>query len=167
VTAIAAGSCYSPLGTLGVRATGAGLLSIRLPGSEPPLERRLGDGDAERILADALAQLAQYFAGRRRSFDLALDLAPVGAFQRDVLDAMRAIPYGETWSYRELAVAAGHPSAFRATGHACATNPIPIVIPCHRVVASGGGLGGFSSGLDHKRTLLALEGAIDLQLALA
>lgn len=101
-------------------------------------------------------QLAEYFAGERRSFDL--PLAPEGTdFQRRVWRALVAIPYGETESYGELAVRIGRPGASRAVGRANATNPIPIVVPCHRVIGADGSLTGFGGGLDAKRQLLALE----------
>jgi methylated-DNA-[protein]-cysteine S-methyltransferase len=111
------------------------------------------------LLARAAEELAAYFAGRRRAFDL--PLAPAGsAFQRRVWRAMQDIPYGETLSYGALATKVG--SVARAVGGACGANPIPIVVPCHRVVAGHGRLGGFSGGRGAatKRALLALEGAL-------
>ena len=102
-------------------------------------------------------QLDGYFAGRRQRFDL--PLAPSGtAFQRKVLAALQAIPYGETRSYKEVAAAIGKPRAVRAVGAANGRNPIPIIIPCHRVIGSDGSLTGFGGGLAAKRALLALEG---------
>ena len=101
-------------------------------------------------------QLDGYFARRRQRFDLAL--APTGtAFQRKVLEALQAIPYGETRSYKEVAAAIGKPRAVRAVGAANGRNPIPIIIPCHRVIGSDGSLTGFGGGLEVKRALLALE----------
>ena len=101
-------------------------------------------------------QLDGYFAGRRQRFDL--PLSPTGtAFQRQVLEALQAIPYGETRSYKEVADAIGKPRAVRAVGAANARNPIPIIIPCHRVIGSDGSLTGFGGGLAAKRALLALE----------
>jgi methylated-DNA-[protein]-cysteine S-methyltransferase len=101
-------------------------------------------------------QLTEYFAGSRREFDLPLD--PQGTeFQRRVLDQLRAIPYGETRSYRDIAIAIGNPRAVRAVGGANGSNPLPIVIPCHRVIGSGGDLTGFGGGMDTKRYLLDLE----------
>ncbi len=103
-------------------------------------------------------QLDEYFRGRRTEFDLRL--APEGTeFQRSVWAALTRIPYGATVSYKDIAIAIGKPTAVRAVGGANGRNPIPIVIPCHRVVAADGGLGGFSPGLDYKVKLLALEGA--------
>lgn len=106
--------------------------------------------------AKAAHQLAEYFNGRRRAFDL--PLAPKAtAFQRKVLEALQAIPYGETRTYKDIAAAIGRPKAVRAVGAANAKNPIPIIIPCHRVVGSDGSLTGFGGGLDAKRMLLRLE----------
>ena len=122
-------------------------------GAEAPVRIR-------EIAARAIDQLGEYFAGRRRRFDgLPLDLCGT-AFQRRVWEVMLTIPWGRTMTYGELAQAAGRPGAARAAGAACAANPIPIIIPCHRILASGGGLGGFSGGcgLETKRMLLTLEG---------
>jgi methylated-DNA-[protein]-cysteine S-methyltransferase len=106
--------------------------------------------------SSAKRQLSEYFAGERQSFELAL--APEAtAFQAQVLAALRQIPYGETRSYQEIAVAIGKPKAMRAVGGANGNNPIPIIIPCHRVVGSNGALTGFGGGLETKRFLLDLE----------
>jgi len=103
-------------------------------------------------------ELDEYFAGRRETFDVALDWALVtGRFGRRVLEQTARIPFGATRSYREIAERAGSPNAFRAAGNALGANPIPIIVPCHRVLASGGGLGGYTGGLDVKRTLLGIE----------
>lgn len=108
------------------------------------------------VVSETLRQLREYFAGRRKDFDLPLD--PAGtAFQRTVWKRLQEIPYGETISYGELARRVGNPKASRAVGSANGKNPIPIVIPCHRVIASGGKLGGFGGGLPTKEALLALE----------
>lgn len=105
----------------------------------------------------ARRQLGEYFAGKRRRFDLAIE--PSGTpFQREVLAELQRIPYGETRSYAEIAAALGRPRAVRAVGAANGRNPLPIVIPCHRVVGSDGSLTGFGGGLDAKRLLLELEG---------
>ena len=108
-------------------------------------------------------QLDEYFSGRRRSFELGIDWRLVGGFARRVLQASTRIPYGATASYAEMAAAAGSPRAFRAAGNALGANPMPIVVPCHRVLHSGGGLGGYTGGLDRKRTLLAVEDAAALR----
>jgi methylated-DNA-[protein]-cysteine S-methyltransferase len=114
-------------------------------------------------VAEAIRQLREYFAGRRSDFDL--PLAPQGtAFQKTVWDRLQEIPYGETISYGELAKRVGNPKASRAVGAANGQNPIPIVIPCHRVIGSNGKLTGFGGGLPTKETLLALE-AKQLRLA--
>ncbi len=106
--------------------------------------------------AGPIRQLGEYFDGARRTFDL--DLAPSGtAFQRQVLDALLTIPYGETRSYADVARQVGRPAAVRAVGAANGRNPLPIVIPCHRVIGRDGSLTGFGGGLDAKRFLLELE----------
>jgi methylated-DNA-[protein]-cysteine S-methyltransferase len=109
-----------------------------------------------RALREASGQLSAYFSGKLKRFDLALK--PAGtAFQQKVWAALQEIPYGERWSYRELAKRIGQPKACRAVGAANGRNPIPIVIPCHRVVGSDGQLTGFAGGLETKRLLLDLE----------
>lgn len=116
-----------------------------------------GAQDASPLLDAAEAQLREYFAGARRTFDL--PLAPHGTeFQQRVWAALRAIPYGETRTYGELAAAIGSPNASRAVGMANHRNPIPIIIPCHRVIGANGTLTGYAGGLEIKRKLLALEG---------
>jgi methylated-DNA-[protein]-cysteine S-methyltransferase len=105
-------------------------------------------------------ELDEFFAGRRRAFDTPIDWRLTGGFTRRVLRATARIPYGSVSTYRDVAGAAGSPRAFRAAGNALGANPIPIVIPCHRVLHTGGGLGGYTGGLDRKRTLLAIEGAL-------
>ena len=109
-------------------------------------------------------ELDEYFAGRRREFDLALDWALIAPFGRRVLRKTAAIPYGGHLSYGEIAAEAGTPRGARAAGNALGSNPIPIVIPCHRVLRSGGALGGYGGGLDRKRFLLELEGALTPRL---
>lgn len=121
-----------------------------------------GARDASPLLDAAEAQLREYFAGARRTFDL--PLAPHGtAFQQRVWTALRAIPYGETRTYGELAAAIGSPNASRAVGMANHRNPIPIIIPCHRVIGADGSLTGYAGGLETKRRLLALEGITHLK----
>jgi methylated-DNA-[protein]-cysteine S-methyltransferase len=104
-------------------------------------------------------ELDDYFEGRRRAFDLPLDLDAVPEFHRSVLEELRLVPYGQTATYGGLAARVGRPKAARAVGGACNRNPIPIVVPCHRVVGAGGSLVGYAGGLDRKRALLDLEGA--------
>jgi methylated-DNA-[protein]-cysteine S-methyltransferase len=107
--------------------------------------------------AELRRQLAEYFAGARREFEL--PLAPAGTpFERSVWDELRAIPFGETRSYGEIAAAIGRPGAARAVGRANGANPIPIVVPCHRVIGSDGSLTGFGGGLEAKSRLLEIEG---------
>lgn len=154
----------SPIGALLIAATPAGLVRVAFAGEGD--EQALA-GLAERIgppaphapatLDLAARQLDEYFARRRRTFDLPLELRLAGGFRRAVLEQMVEIPYGQSESYAALAAATGRPRAARAVGAACATNPLAIVIPCHRVLRSDGSLGGYGGGLDAKRTLLALE----------
>ena len=106
----------------------------------------------------AVKQLTEYFDGKRESFELSLDMRAT-AFQLQVYDAVAAIPYGATRSYAQVAEQIGRPSAVRAVGAANGANPIPIIVPCHRVIASGGKLQGYAGGLDMKARLLAMEGA--------
>ena len=114
-------------------------------------------GDAAAV-ASALIQLEQYFAGERTEFDL--DLALAGTeFERRVWDEVRAIPYGQTASYAEIAARVGRPGACRAVGRANARNPVAVIVPCHRVVGSDGSLTGYAGGLEMKRALLELEGS--------
>lgn len=145
----------SPAGELLAAASSRGLmmLAYRDDHDDPP-----ADGDPG-ALEPVRRQLAEYFAGTRRAFDLELDWTLVGGFARAVLEATARIPYGETRTYAQMAAAAGSPRAFRAAGNALGSNPIAIVIPCHRVVASGGRIGGYGGGLDRKRLLLGLESA--------
>ena len=114
------------------------------------------NGNESALLAKVAMQLDEYFRGARKNFDLPLN--PAGTeFQRKVWDALLAIPYGETRTYREIAEAAGCPRGFRAVGMANNKNPIAIIIPCHRVIGSNGKLVGYASGLGRKEALLALE----------
>jgi methylated-DNA-[protein]-cysteine S-methyltransferase len=105
-------------------------------------------------------QLDDYFEGRRREFDLPIDWALTAGFTRKVLQATARIPFGAVSSYREVATEAGSPRAVRAAGNALGHNPIPIVVPCHRVLRTGGNLGGYTGGLEKKETLLRLEGVL-------
>ena len=114
---------------------------------------------APRRLDDARRQLDEYFDGHRRAFELDLDWRLTLGFRRRVLRATAAIPFGETRSYRDVATTAGSPNAVRAAGSALATNPLPIIVPCHRVLRTDGGLGGFRGGIEMKRALLGYEGA--------
>ncbi|MDQ2808124.1 MAG: methylated-DNA--[protein]-cysteine S-methyltransferase [Chloroflexota bacterium] len=119
--------------------------------------------DPNPLLTTALDQLAAFFAGTGRTFDVPLDwrLLQATAFYRSVLEAMGDVPWGHLVSYGELARRVGSPRAARAVGHACSLNPLPILIPCHRVVYAGGGIGGYGApGIAYKRALLAIEGVV-------
>ena len=119
-----------------------------------------GQRSSSVMLREARKQLVEYLAGTRTSFQLSLDLSGGTAFQRRVWKTLRAIPYGQLWSYRGLASRVGGVQYARAVGQAVGANPLPIVLPCHRVVAQDATIGGFSSGLPAKRRLLALEGSL-------
>jgi methylated-DNA-[protein]-cysteine S-methyltransferase len=129
--------------------------------------RRLGGSpveDAER-LAPVTAQLDAYFAGDLREFTLALDWSLITGFSRRVLrELATGVPYGTVVGYQDLAERVGEPDAARAVGTAMGANPLPVVVPCHRVIESGGGIGGFGGGLEIKRSLLALEGVLPAPL---
>ena len=154
----------SPLGQLWIAVGPRGVLAIHYGARPHPRElSRITRAYGPAVLPDrgrcdtVLSELDQYFAGRRRSFDVAVDLHPLTPFQRRALAATARVPYGELTTYREVARRAGNARASRAAGQAIGANPIPIVVPCHRVVASDGTLGGYSGGLRAKRRLLALE----------
>lgn len=144
----------TPLGRIALRAGPGGLRAIAFVGRAREVQCR-GDAASRELLAAAIAELEEYFAGRRRSFSLPLD--PRGTpFQLTVWRALAAIPYGVTLGYGELAARLGRPGGARAVGQALSANPLPIVLPCHRVVAARG-LGGFAGGLRRKRWLLRHE----------
>jgi methylated-DNA-[protein]-cysteine S-methyltransferase len=134
----------------------AGERGIRRVLFAKPPEVRSDPDAAYPPIREATRQLAEYFAGARRAFDLPLDLRGT-PFQLRVWEALLRIPYGETRTYGQLAAQIGHPGAARAVGAANGANPVAIIVPCHRVVASGGGLGGYGGGLDRKEFLLGLE----------
>jgi len=146
----------SPIGTLRLVATDTAVRRIRFPTERHPRADDFEGEHAPRKLVHVRRQLEEYFAGTRREFEL--ELEPEGThFQRRVWDALRGIAFGDTCSYLQLARAIGQPSAMRAVGAANGRNPIPIVIPCHRVIGSDGALVGFGGGLPIKSALLALE----------
>lgn len=166
----------SPIGMLTIEGNEEAVTHIELPVTRSPVGRRRpsldaagstrprprGDSptpDLPRHLEETVSQLEEYFAGDRTEFDLPLEVEGT-EFQRDVWFALSEIPYGKTVSYGELAEMVGHPKAFRAVGQANGSNPIPIILPCHRVIASGGAIGGYGGGLPMKRELLALEGVV-------
>lgn len=162
---ISYGAMDSPLGPLLLAVTDAGLVRLSYIDYAPDTLQELAAGLSPRIVrrparTDAVRrQLDEYFAGRRRDFDVPLDLTLVRGFGRRVLRVTMAIPYGQVSTYRDVATEAGNPRASRAAGSALGRNPIPVIIPCHRVVRTGGGLGGYTSGIERKQVLLNLEGA--------
>ena len=163
---VAYGELDSPVGKLLLAATPAGLVRIAYVDSER--EDQVLEEIAARISPRVLAaparldeprrELDEYFGGRRQQFELALDWRLMTSFARRVLRATAAIPYGGVSTYKAVATSAGSPRGSRAAGNALGSNPIPIVIPCHRVLHSDGGLGGYTGGLDRKRALLSIEG---------
>ncbi len=156
----------TPIGTLTLAADADGLRHIEFPDNRHPVDREDWIPGASGAAADVLRitreQLREYFEGVRQSFDL--PLRPHGtAFQMDVWRMLATIPWGATWSYRDLARAIGKPEAVRAVGAANGRNPLPIVLPCHRVIGADGSLTGFGGGLPIKAALLQLEGALPAQ----
>lgn len=172
----------SPVGPLFLAASDGGLVALefdaRLPGQQTirpnPRDLRKENQRVEskgvrfeesaNVMECYVCELEEYFAGRRREFTFALDLRGTD-FQKACWRALLAIPYGETRSYRDIARAVGRPQGFRAVGMANNRNPVAIVVPCHRVIASDGTLCGYGGGLDIKRKLLELEGALSGTLA--
>jgi methylated-DNA-[protein]-cysteine S-methyltransferase len=156
----------SPLGRLLVAVSGRGLAAVSYdPEPEAVLERlaRIAGPRvlrSPRAVAEARRELDEYFAGRRRSFELELDLRGLPPFTVSVLRELARVPYGETTTYGELAARVGRPQAARAVGTVMHRNRIPIVLPCHRVLGSGGDLVGYAGGLERKLALLRLEGAL-------
>lgn len=157
----------TPVGELLLAATKQGL--VRVAYEREGLDDVLGQL-AERVsprilhsparLDEAARELDDYFTGKRKSFELPLDLRLASGFRRRVLDGLQTLHYGQTASYSDVARVVGSPKAVRAVGTACATNPLPIVVPCHRVVRSDGALGSYLGGPEIKRALLTLEGAV-------
>ena len=158
----------SPVGPLLVAGTDRGLCRISFqPDAElESLAHTFGVRvlRVPRSLEPARRQLDEYFEGQRREFELETDLRPLPDFQRLVLEELARVPFGEITTYGGLAAKIGRPRAARAVGGALNRNPVPIVLPCHRVVGAGGSLVGYAGGLDRKRALLSLEGALDPQL---
>ncbi|WP_256105788.1 methylated-DNA--[protein]-cysteine S-methyltransferase [Streptomyces sp. ODS05-4] len=161
----------SPIGPLLLAATENGLVSVGFHADRQVrdaalrrLASRLGGEpveDASGRLAESIGALDAYFAGRLREFAVPLDWSLVGGFHRQVLRELASgVPYGTVVGYGELAGRVGQPGAAQAVGAAMAANPLPLVVPCHRVVEEGGGIGGFGGGLETKRRLLALEGVL-------
>jgi methylated-DNA-[protein]-cysteine S-methyltransferase len=157
----------TPIGPLTLAATGEGLVRVGFGGEDRVLDELATEVSPRVVrlparLDDLRHQLDEYFAGRRHRFEVPLDRRLSHGYRRRVLEALSEVPYGETVSYKDLAVRTGNPGASRAVGGAMATNPIPIVVPCHRVLRSGGALGGYGGGVDVKVWLLRLEGALAL-----
>jgi methylated-DNA-[protein]-cysteine S-methyltransferase len=165
---VAYGTYDSPLGPLTLVVTPRGLVRLSYP--DEPIEAELAE-IAERVSPRVLEapertdevrrELDAYFAGKRHHFDVPIDWRLVRGFAGEVLRATARIPFGHVSTYREVAAEAGSPNAYRAAGNALGSNPVPIVVPCHRVLHAGGGLGGYTGGLDRKRFLLRLEGVLD------
>ncbi len=159
-------SLPSPIGRVLVAASDTGLVRVSFRLTEAAfaadLREQLGAEPVRSAshTADIVHQLRAYFAGERRAFDVRLDLRHVSPFQRRVLMAAASVPAGQVVSYGEIARRIGQPRGSRAVGQALGHNPIPIVIPCHRVIAAGGRIGGYGGGLPTKRKLLRLEGAL-------
>jgi methylated-DNA-[protein]-cysteine S-methyltransferase len=156
----------SPVGTLLVAATGRGLCRIAYD-AEPEREvERLAQTFGVRVLRSASPidparrELDEYFAGSRQRFDLTVDLALLADFNRRVLRELARVPYGEVVTYGQLAARAARPRAARAVGTVMNRNPLPIVLPCHRVIGANGKLVGYAGGLERKESLLRLEGAL-------
>jgi methylated-DNA-[protein]-cysteine S-methyltransferase len=158
----------SPVGRLLLAATPRGLVRVTFPVEAPEkVLEQLAASVSPRLLEsparldDVRRELERYFEGRQSNFDLPLDWQLTHGFYRKVLRATARIPFGETRSYSEMATKAGSPRAVRATGTALGSNPLPIIVPCHRVLRSGGALGGYGGGLEVKQALLELEGALE------
>jgi methylated-DNA-[protein]-cysteine S-methyltransferase len=156
----------TPIGPLTLAATSAGVVRIGF-GHEDRMLDELASEVSPRVvhlpsrLDEVRRELEEYFRGRRRRFDVSVDRRLSRGYRRTVLEALsREVPFGHTVSYKELAERTGNPKASRAVGSAMATNPIPIVVPCHRVLRTGGALGGYGGGLDTKVWLLRHEGAL-------
>ncbi len=148
------------IGWIAVLASSRGLVRVILPQPSAGAARRLLSTDAARspdLFGDLVPRFTAYFGGRRMSFADKLDLSGATEFQRRVWETVRQIPYGETKSYCWVAQQIGRPGAARAVGQSLAGNPLPIIIPCHRVVTAGGRVGGYSGGVEMKKYLLRLE----------
>ncbi|MGZ5289380.1 MAG: methylated-DNA--[protein]-cysteine S-methyltransferase [Actinomycetota bacterium] len=164
---VAVARVNSPIGELFVAVTPRGLACVAFEDEDrDEVLARLARELSPRILEHAAAtdavrrELEEYFAGERRRFELRLDRRLIHGIARDVLAATARVPFGRTTTYGELAGRIGNPKAARAVGNALGSNPIPIVVPCHRVLRTGGALGGYAGGLDRKERLLRLEGVL-------
>lgn len=142
-----------PVGLIGIRAHGGQVTDLLFMHVEPSTAL---SAPGSRLIDETFQQLEAWFSGRLREFALPL-VEPRSAFERRVREAMLAIPYGQTASYGELAAAIGSPGAARAVGAACGRNPLPVIVPCHRVLGAGGRIGGYRGGTEMKRWLLDFE----------
>ena len=163
----------TPVGKLLLASTPAGLVRLAYldAGSdEEAVLARLAATVSPRVLSapggldEPRRELDEYFDGRRREFEVPLDWRLTRGFSQRVLQATARIPFGESSTYKQVAGEAGSPRASRAAGNALGANPLPIIVPCHRVLHAGGGLGGYTGGLERKRALLEIEGVIDVTL---
>lgn len=157
----------SPVGRLLLAQSRRGLVRIHwVEGNEDDILEEVARDVSPRILHaparldEARRELEEYFAGQRTRFDVPVDWGILAGFRRRVLEATARIPFGSVSTYTDVAVRAGSPRGMRAAGNALGSNPIPIVVPCHRVLRTGGDLGGYGGGLDRKRTLLRIEGVL-------
>jgi len=152
----------SAVGNLTLVSDGSALLAVYFDPAQDDLRRDfpLARPGSDAVLVQAAGELQAYFAGTQRGFAVPLRFAVGTSFQREVWTALQHIPYGETWTYAQLAAFVGRPQAQRAVGAANGRNPLSVVVPCHRVIGANGALTGYGGGLDRKRTLLALEGAL-------
>lgn len=162
---VAYGFAESPFGPLLVATTKRGLVRVAYPDLRPDeVLERLAEEISPRVLESPQAteeirrQLEEYFERKRRTFAVPVDLSAVKGFGNKILRQTARIPFGSVATYRDVATRAGRPQAVRAAGNALGANPVPIVVPCHRVVRTGGGLGGYTGGVERKITLLELEG---------
>ncbi|MEV5960735.1 methylated-DNA--[protein]-cysteine S-methyltransferase [Kribbella sp. NPDC051952] len=146
----------SPIGDLTLAVDDVGLCRVHFGGSDRPV-------DTDPLLTETAEQLEAYFAGELQDFTLPLSVPSGSAFERAVWDQMRRIPYGEMQTYGEVAKIVGDAGAARAVGVACNRNPLPIVVPCHRIVGAGGKMVGFGGGIPTKRHLLELEARVSLE----
>jgi methylated-DNA-[protein]-cysteine S-methyltransferase len=164
---VALGMVETPIGSLTVAVTRRGLVRVAFPEERPDeVAEELARLVSPRVMESARAteawrrQLEEFFEGGRRTFDLRVDRRLIRGLQRDVLRATSRVPYGAVATYGEIAKTIGNPKAARAVGRALGANPIPVVIPCHRVIGANGSLTGYGGGIDRKVALLTLEGAL-------
>jgi methylated-DNA-[protein]-cysteine S-methyltransferase len=164
---VAIATVGSPVGDLLVAVTPKGLVRVAFQDEDRDVVLEdLAARISPRVLASATAtdevrrELEEYFSRERSHFDVAIDRRLMGEFAKKVLGATARVPFGSTSTYRDIAARIGTPRAARAVGNALGSNPVPIVVPCHRVLRTGGGLGGYGGGVDRKELLLRLEGAV-------